>query len=132
MYEKIIYYSFAIVHHGNCDTKFCLSHACNRAFTFTLSGHYHRGKVPIPQSGLISVGRFRVLSRVLIRIQRFTFVPTIDFMEKPKPRLIELLCFLFLFGENVYVLYLSKNKVFKQVRAKPSLLCKLLIFIGCK
>jgi hypothetical protein len=99
-----------LFHHGKLwqNILLCsvLSYACNRALTFTLCGHYHWGKVPLPVSGLISVGRFRVLSRVPIRIQSSEFCPNwirvqiwvpLTSWGNPKPKLIELLCFLSFF-----------------------------------
>lgn len=119
MYEKIIYYCFAIVHHGNFwhNILLCsvLSYAYNRAFTFTLSGPYHRGKVPLPGSGLISVGRFRVLSRVLIRIQSSEFCPNWIWIQiwvplaswrNPNEDWIVVFSFLFLGKRSIFFTYL--------------------------
>jgi hypothetical protein len=133
-----------LFHHDNCDTNFCFAqfwvmHATGHLHSLW-NGHYHQCKVPLPESVLISVGRFRVLSRVLIRIQSSELCPSwirvqiwVPLTSRRNPNLdwiVELSFPFFFLGEKVYFLYLSKNKVFLTgERAKPSLLCKLLIFI---
>jgi hypothetical protein len=112
MYEEIylLVFFLAVVHHGNCDRTFCFA----QFWVMHATGHLHSLCVGITIEArslyqgrvLISVGRFRVLSRVPIRIQSSEFCPNwirvqiwvpLTSWGNPKPKLIELLCFLLSF-----------------------------------